>query len=92
MRLGPDDWVSGETVWLLDVVAHDRQQATSVLANFRQLAGGRAVKIAPLVARLIDPEVAAKLRGAAGETREAKRQAPVTSNGANSDMDGSPGQ
>ena len=63
VRLGPDDWVSGETVWLLDVVAHDRQQATSVLANFRQLAAGRPVKIAPLVARLIDPEVAAKLRG-----------------------------
>jgi hemolysin-activating ACP:hemolysin acyltransferase len=77
VRLGPDDWTSGETVWLLDVVAHDRQQATSVLANFRQLAGGRAVKIAPLVARLIDPAVAAKLRGAAAETREEKRQAPA---------------
>jgi cytolysin-activating lysine-acyltransferase len=65
VRLGPDDWTSGETVWLLDVVAADRQQATSVLANFRQLAKGRAVKIAPLVTRLIDPEVVAKLRGAA---------------------------
>jgi hemolysin-activating ACP:hemolysin acyltransferase len=65
VRLGADDWTSGETVWLLDVVAADRRQATSVLANFRQLAGGRAIKIAPLVARLIDPEVAAKLRGAA---------------------------
>lgn len=65
VRLGPDDWASGETVWLLDVVAHDRQQATSVLANFRQLVGARSVKIAPLVARLIDPEVVAQLRGAA---------------------------
>ena len=67
VRLGPDDWTSGETVWLLDVIAQDRQQATSVLANLRQLAGGRAVKISPLVARLIDPEVVAKLRGAATE-------------------------
>jgi cytolysin-activating lysine-acyltransferase len=64
VRLGPDDWASGGTVWLLDVVARDRQQATLVLANFRQLAGGRAVKIAPLVTRLIDPAVVAKLRGA----------------------------
>jgi hemolysin-activating ACP:hemolysin acyltransferase len=68
VRLGADDWNSGETVWLLDVVAADRQQATSVLANFRKLAGGRAVKIAPLVARLIDPAVAAKLRGAKDAT------------------------
>ena len=63
VRLSPEDWASGETVWLLDVVAADRRQATSVLANFRQVAGGRAVKIAPLVMRLIDPEVVAKLRG-----------------------------
>jgi len=40
---------------LLNVVAHDRQQATSALANFRKKVGGRPVKIAPLVARLIDP-------------------------------------
>ena len=46
VRLGPDDWASGETVWLLDVVAADRAQATSLLANFRQVAGGRPVKIA----------------------------------------------
>jgi hypothetical protein len=40
-------------------------QATSELANFRQLAGARTVKIAPLVTRLIDPEVLAKPRAAA---------------------------
>ena len=33
-----------------------------MLANFRKLAGERPVKIAPLVARLIDPEVAERLR------------------------------
>ena len=65
VRLGPDDWVSGNNVWLLDVVAADRKQATSVLANFRQLAGERPVKIHPVVARLIDPDVLAKLRVAA---------------------------
>jgi hypothetical protein len=46
-------------------VADDRRQATSALVNFRQLAGGRTVKITTLVTRLIDPEVVAKLPGAA---------------------------
>ena len=61
VRLGPDDWASGDTVWLLDVVAGDRRQATAVLANFRQLAGARPVKIHPIVGRLIEPAVLAKL-------------------------------
>ena len=65
MRLCPDDWLSGDNVWLLDVVAADRKQATSVLANFRQLAGERPIKIAPTVARLIDPEVLERIRVAA---------------------------
>ena len=79
MRLGAEDWVSGETVWLLDVVAADRQQATAVLANFRKLARGRAVKIAPLVARLIEPEVAAKLRRAEGGKGESRTNAEKVS-------------
>jgi len=59
-----DDWVSGETVWLLDVVAHDRQQAGDVGAGeFPSTREGKTVKIMPLMARLIDPEVVGKLRG-----------------------------
>ena len=65
VSLAPEDWVSGDHVWLLDVVAADRKQATSVLANFRQLAGQRPVRIHPMVARLIEPEVLEKLRGRA---------------------------
>jgi cytolysin-activating lysine-acyltransferase len=65
VRLGADDWVSGDHVWLLDVIAGDRKAATSVLANFRQVAGERAVKIHPIVARLVDPAALEKLRGAA---------------------------
>ena len=75
VRLGADDWVSGETVWLLDVIAGDRKAATSVLANFRQVAGERAIKVHPIVARLIDPAVLEKMRGAAaasGATMAAK--------------------
>ncbi len=77
VALSPEDWRSGETVWLLDVVAEprkqraaaDRKQATSVLANFRQLAGQRPVRIHPLVARLIEPEVLERLRGASIDKR-----------------------
>ena len=71
IRLAPEDWTSGDTVWLLDLIAADSKQATSVLANFRKVAGERPVKIAPLVARLIDPEVATKLRGAEAAAEKA---------------------
>jgi cytolysin-activating lysine-acyltransferase len=68
LRLAPEDWTSGDLPWLIDVIAGDRQQATAVLANFRQLVGDKAIKIHPMVARLIDPAVLEKLRVAsAGE-------------------------
>jgi hemolysin-activating ACP:hemolysin acyltransferase len=62
VRLGADDWASGENVWLLDVIAADRQAATSVLANFRQVAGDKQIKVHPIVGRLIDPAVLERLR------------------------------
>lgn len=43
----------------------DSRQGTSVLVNFRQLAGDRLVCIHPLVASLIDPEVLKKLKATA---------------------------
>ena len=49
-------------VWLLDVIAADRSQATRVLANFRQLSGERPVKIHPIVARSVDPALLEKMR------------------------------
>ncbi|MEO9131458.1 MAG: toxin-activating lysine-acyltransferase [Sphingomonas sp.] len=62
VRMANEDWVSGETLWLLDVIAGDRKQATAVLANFRQLSGERPVKIHPIVARSVDPAVLEKMR------------------------------
>jgi cytolysin-activating lysine-acyltransferase len=72
VRLANEDWTSGDKVWLLDVIAGDRKAATAVLANFRQLSGERAVKIHPIVARMIDPDVLEKLkaRPAAAETAQ----------------------
>jgi len=61
IRLKPDDWASGEIVWLLDVIAPSREMATAVLANFNRVAKRNAVKIHPLVARLVDAEVLQKL-------------------------------
>jgi hypothetical protein len=64
VRLSAEDWTSGPTVWLLDVIASDQKAATTVLANFRSLAGSKIVKIHPIISRLIDPAVLEKLRGA----------------------------
>jgi hemolysin-activating ACP:hemolysin acyltransferase len=69
VRLGGDDWTSGDQVWLLDVIAADRPAATSVLANFRQVAGDRQIKVHPIVGRLIDPEVLERLRAASDSAR-----------------------
>jgi hemolysin-activating ACP:hemolysin acyltransferase len=40
IRLKPEEWASGDTVWLLDVIAPSQKLATAVLANFRQVAQG----------------------------------------------------
>ncbi len=53
----PEDWTSGETVWLLDVIAPTQQLATAVLKNFRQVAKKDQIRMHPLVARLVDPEL-----------------------------------
>lgn len=62
IRMSSEDWVSGETLWLLDVIAPSRKLATAVLANFRQISNERPVKVHPIVARSVDPEVIEKLR------------------------------
>ena len=62
VRLANDDWVSGDTVWLLDVIAADRKQATAVLSNFKQLSGDRFVKVHPIVARSVETAVLEKMR------------------------------
>jgi cytolysin-activating lysine-acyltransferase len=77
IRLNPEDWTSGDLPWLLDVIAADRTQATSVLANFRQVVGEKPIKIHPMVARLIDPAVLEKLKGAAAEPVAGKAETAI---------------
>ncbi|MEP6275656.1 hypothetical protein [Hyphomonas sp.] len=64
-RLAQDDRTSGEKIWLLDLIAPNRQLATAVLANFKQIAGDKAVSIHPIVARSVDPDVLQKMRAKA---------------------------
>jgi hemolysin-activating ACP:hemolysin acyltransferase len=51
VRLRGGEWTSGETIWLLVVVAANRQLATAVLVNFGQLAKGAPVRIHPAISR-----------------------------------------
>jgi hypothetical protein len=65
IRLKPEEWTSGEHVWLLDVVAPSQKMASSVLANFKQVVKqGGDVRIHPMVARQVDPELLNKMGAA----------------------------
>ncbi|MEZ0330023.1 MAG: toxin-activating lysine-acyltransferase [Methylophilaceae bacterium] len=48
IRLKPADWTSGETAWLLDVIALSLLLATAVLQNFRQVAQDRPLRGHPV--------------------------------------------
>ena len=37
VKLKPEDWNSGDKVWLFDVIAPSRKLASAVLANFKQV-------------------------------------------------------
>lgn len=66
LRLGAEDWASGETVWLLDVIAPNPHLATAVLANFKQVSGDKRVSVHPIVARSVDPETLERMKTASG--------------------------
>lgn len=53
IRLKPEDWSSGETVWLLDVIAPSEKIATEVLKSFGQVAKKDEVNIHPVVTKLV---------------------------------------
>lgn len=61
IRLKPDEWVSGDKIWLFDVVAPSQKLASSVLANFRKVVKQGEVHIHPLVARMVEPTLLAKM-------------------------------
>ena len=72
IRLKPDDWTSGDKAWLLDVIAPSQKLASAVLANFRQVVKEGDMRIHPIVARMVDPELLKKM-GAAGTATTAEK-------------------
>jgi hemolysin-activating ACP:hemolysin acyltransferase len=66
-QLKPEDWTSGEIVWLLDVIAPTRKAAAGVVASFRRLSGGRKANVHPVVARVVGQEALAAFMGAAAK-------------------------
>jgi cytolysin-activating lysine-acyltransferase len=62
VRLKAEDWNSGETYWLLDVIAPSQKVATAVLANFKQVVKDKPVRIHPIVSQLVDPAVLEKMK------------------------------
>lgn len=70
IKLKPEEWASGDRVWLIDVIAPSQKLASSVLANFRQVVKRGDVRIHPIVARMVDPELLKKM-GAIGEAAPA---------------------
>jgi cytolysin-activating lysine-acyltransferase len=61
VRLKPDDWNSGEINWLLDVLANDKKTAGNVIANFKQVVKEGELRMHPIIGRLIDEEILAKM-------------------------------
>ena len=61
IRLKPEDWNSGETNWLLDVIAPDQRAAANVIANFKQVVKQGSLRLHPMITRLVDEETLKKM-------------------------------
>jgi hemolysin-activating ACP:hemolysin acyltransferase len=62
IRLKQEDWNSGDSYWLLDLIAPTQAAATAVLASFRQVVGDNPVHMHPMVSGLVDPQVLSAMR------------------------------
>ena len=69
LRLKAEDWTSGPTAWLLDVIAPNRWLTTAVVAAFRQVTGEGEIRLPPMVARLLGPETLKEMGAAPIEAR-----------------------
>jgi cytolysin-activating lysine-acyltransferase len=69
IRLKPQDWASGDIVWLLDVIAPSKKLATALLTNIHQVVKEGNLFVHPIVRGLVDAEL---LKNAAGETAKAE--------------------
>lgn len=60
VRLAADDWTSGETVWLLDLIVPDKRAGTAVFMNFGTLIEGRSFRVHPVVWHMVDESITRK--------------------------------
>ena len=60
-RLTADDWRSGDTIWLLDIIAPSKEATSKVLMNFHKIAGGKRAHMHPVLSKLVDGEVLEKM-------------------------------
>lgn len=77
LRLAPGDWVSGEQVWLLDVIAPDKKTATAVLRNFAAFVRKGPMKLHPVVRKVVDIDELRKM----GATEVAGSEVPAAAPG-----------
>lgn len=55
VRLKPEDWTSGDNIWLIDIVAPNREIGTRLFQEFQKIGfGASTVQVHPVVARSID--------------------------------------
>jgi len=64
VRLAPQDWTSGSTNWLLDVIAPNQKLTGAVIANFKQVIKEGDLCIHPLITKLVDPKTLEKMGAA----------------------------
>jgi len=62
-RLGADDWRSGDTIWLLDIIAPSKEATSKVLMNFHKIAGGKRAHMHPVLSQLVDGGVLERMGG-----------------------------
>ncbi|TFI58524.1 toxin-activating lysine-acyltransferase [Sphingomonas parva] len=61
VRLKAEDWNSGSINWLLDVIAPDQRATARVIANFKQVVKEGALRLHPMITRLVDEETLQKM-------------------------------
>ncbi|NJL70542.1 MAG: toxin-activating lysine-acyltransferase [Candidatus Competibacteraceae bacterium] len=63
IRLKPNEWRSGDIVWLLDVLAPTRPLATKILSEIRRtgLGGAKTLNAHPIVQQLVDADLLHKM-------------------------------
>ena len=64
VKLNPDDWISGDIVWLLDVIAPSQKLSAQVMAAFKQVLAAKLpdrtsgdVKLHPIIKKMIGEDV-----------------------------------